>query len=297
MKVFITGASGFVGPAVISELISNGHGVVALVRSDKSQAKLEALGVKEFARGDLADLKLLNEYAKKCDGAIQMAFGFDDFVKSCEEERNAIISICDAFKGTNKPFITTSGTLVCSIAIGEEMKDEDSPVNIPPPRSLRLANEKLALSYRDQGVRSMGIRLSPTTHGKGDLKGLMTAYGNLSKSLGFAGYIDQGENQWTAVHRLDAARLYRLALEKGEPGTTYHAVGEIVKWKDIAGVLGSKLGLETKSLSRDEANEAMGLFGAFVGIHGPTTASLTKRRLGWEPKEISLFEDIKGNYF
>jgi nucleoside-diphosphate-sugar epimerase len=297
MKVFITGASGFVGPAIVSELISNGHEIVALVRSDKSQAKLEALGVKEFARGDLTDLDLLTEYAKKCDGAIQMAFGFDDFIKSCEEEKNAIISICDAFKGTNKPFIITGGTLVCSIAIGEEMKNEDSSVHLPPPISLRLANEELALSYKDQGVRSMGIRLSPTTHDKDDLKGFMAIYGGLSKSLGFAGYIDQGENEWTAVHRLDAARLYRLALEKGEPGTTFHAVGEIVKWKDIARVVGSKLGLETKSLPKAEANQVMGFFGGFVGIHAPTAASLTKQRLGWEPKEISLFEDINENYF
>lgn len=297
-KIFITGGSGFVGPAVITELIDHGYQVVALARSDASADKLKALGVSKIINGSVEDVDMLVNAAKECDGVIHMAFNYDyaKIEAVCASDIKAMKAIADAYRGTNKPLINTNGTLNCQVPIGHDPKDEDDPLVPHPPLGLRLQNEIEILKYTDQGVRVMSVRLSPTVHDKNDA-GFIAIYGGISQQLGVAGYIDEGLNQWTAVHRKDAARLYRLVLENGEAGHVYHAASESLKFKDIAQTVGDKLHLSTTSFTPEEALNKMGLMGHVFVMNAPLNAVKTRKALGWAPKEISLFEDIQQNYF
>lgn len=298
MKVFVTGGSGFIGTIVVKDLISNGHEVVALARSESSKKKLEALGVGEVAEGDLQDLDVLAKYARESDGVVHLAFEstMEKFFQSIEDDLAATMAMVQALEGSGKPFISTSGGLTGATALGSEWPDEDSPIVVhDTPFGLRTRNEVEAMKYTKKGVKVMTVILAPIVHDVGDTHAFVPMIAGMSKQLGSVNYIDQGENLWTAVHRLDAAPLYRLALEKGKAGQRFNAIGEVIKFKAIAETVAAKLDLPTRSVSLEAALEISPM-GFIFGLNAPAHNELTKKRLGWEPKHIKVIEDIEKNY-
>ncbi|CAH2353527.1 uncharacterized protein CLIB1423_11S01706 [[Candida] railenensis] len=293
MKVFVTGASGFIGTQVVRELLAAGHEVVALARSDASQAKLEKFGSKvSVLRGDLNDLDSLKKGAAESDGVIHLGFvhDFSKFEECCQIDRKATTTMLDVLEGTNKPFINTSGLLNQrgKVAIESEYY---------PPVNTRAGTEDLALTYKDKGVRVTSIRLSPTVHGEGDHAFIPILIG-VARAKGVAAYIEEGSNVWPAVHVNDAAKLFVLALEKGVAGHVYHGAGEEgVKTKDIATAIGKTLGVPVESVAREKAMEHFGFLGFFFGFDSPSSSEITRKELGWEPKNITLLEEIATEYY
>ncbi|KAF8958714.1 NAD dependent epimerase/dehydratase family protein [Flammula alnicola] len=295
MRVFVTGATGFIGSAVVEDLLAAGHQVVGLARSDASAKSLESLGV-EVLRGSLDDLDTLKRGAAESDGVIHLAFihDFSDFANSAKKDYLAIQTICAALEGTNRPFVGTTGTLGLTPGrLGRE-QDAGDPATLG---ALRLASEELALSFASKGVRSSVIRLSPTVHGKGD-HGFVPALISIAREKGAAAYVGEGLNRWPAVHRVDAARLYRLALEKGSAGVRYHGVAEEgVPFRDIAQVIGKHLNVPVVSKTPEEAVAHIGFLGTPAGIDNPTSSKQTQEALGWHPTQPSLLADLEQNYF
>lgn len=298
MRVFVTGGNGFIGSAVIQELLKSGHQVLALARSDKSAASLHATEV-EVHRGDLEDLESLKSGASQCDGVIHLAMSmdFDDYEGINRKDRKAIAAIGEALAGSNKPFVVTSGILLLKPG---GFRDENDDADLTSMGAARAASEGTALGLAEKGVRVSLIRLAPTVHGDGD-KGFIPMFINLARKSGETWHIDDGGNRWTAVHRLDAAKLYRLALEKGKAGSKFHGVqDECVYMRDIIAMIGRNLNVPVLSKTFDEALKAAGFpFLVYaIAADGPAYSKITREQLGWIPKERGLLEDMeKGSYF
>ncbi|HEX3429729.1 MAG TPA: SDR family oxidoreductase [Rhizomicrobium sp.] len=292
MRVFVTGAAGFIGTAVTRELIANGHAVLGLARSEANARALEKAGA-QVHRGSLEDLDSLRQGAKGTDGTIHLAFihDFSKFAENGEIDRQAIDAMGEALAGSNKPFIVTSGTLLVSPG---RLATEEDPVMPGLPR----VSETAGLAFAARGVRAMAVRL-PQVHGGDGKCGLVNWLLAIAREKGVSGYLGDGGNRWSGAHRLDVARLYRLALEKGLAGKSYHAVAdEGVTARDIAEIVGRHLKLPVVSIAPEKASEHFGMMAMFAGMDGPASSALTQAWLGWKPKEIGLIADIsRPDYF
>jgi nucleoside-diphosphate-sugar epimerase len=294
MRVFVTGATGFIGTAIVQELIGAGHQVLGLARSDASAQKLADAGA-EVHRGDLEDLDSLRSGAAQADGVIHAGFihDFTRFAEVCQVDKIAIETIGDVLAGSNRSFIVTSGTALVSPG---KLATEDiiPPLNPAWPR----ASEQAADVVASQGVRAAVIRLSPSVHGDGDKHGFIPILVNIARQTGVSAYIGEGLNQWNAVHRLDAARLYRLALENAVPGARFHgSAEEAITVKSIAESIGKQLNLPVKSIAAEAAAEHFGWFSHMAAIDCPTSSSRTREYLNWHPTHNTLLADIENGIY
>lgn len=296
MHVFVTGASGFIGSAVLQELLSAGHTVTGLVRSDSAAAALEAKGAKA-SRGSLEDIDSIKRGASESDGVIHLAFNHDftKFVENAQAERVAIEALGEVLAGSNRPLICASGTMMLPRGVlGTEYMGPES-TSFPNPRA---GNEELLVSLASKGVRSAAIRLSPTVHGEDD-HGFIYRITQMARAKGVSAYVGDGLNHWPAVHRFDAARLFRLALEKGEAGARYHAVDEEgVPFKDIAEAIGKSLGVPTVSKTGEEVSAHFaGFMAHVVGADNRASSKKTQEQLGWTPTGPKLLADIEAGVY
>jgi nucleoside-diphosphate-sugar epimerase len=276
MRVFVTGATGFIGSAIVADLIGAGHQVLGLARSDAG-AKLLADAGAEVHRGDLEDLDSLRNGAAKSDGVIHTAFDhdFSKFADNCEMDRRAIDALGAALEGSGRPLVVTSGLLL--LAPGRIATEDDAP---PLVSATPRVSEATALAWTSRGVRVSVVRL-PQVHDR-DRQGLVTYAMALARETGVSAYVGDGLNRWTAVHRDDAAPLYRLALENGEAGARYHAIAEEgVTVRAIAEVIGRRLNVPAVSKSVEEAAGHFGWLAHFAAMDAPASSQLTQQRLGW----------------
>jgi nucleoside-diphosphate-sugar epimerase len=279
MRVFVTGATGFVGFAVVQDLISAGHQVIGLSRSDAGAKSLIAAGA-QVHRGDLEDLESLRSGAAMSDGVIHTAFihDFSKFTENCEIDRRAIEALGEALAGSERPLIVSSGTGVLYGSLATE--DMEAPSNPTFPR----VSEQAAMQVAARGVRVSIVRL-PQVHDR-DKQGLVTYLIAVAREKGISAYVGDGLNRWPAVHLLDAAPLYRLALEKGSAGARYHAVAEEgVPVREIAEAIGRGFKIPVVAKSPDEAAGHFGWLAFFAGMDGPASSALTQQRLGWRPTD------------
>jgi nucleoside-diphosphate-sugar epimerase len=294
MRVFVTGATGFVGSAVVNELLAAGHQVLGLARSEASAKWLLAAGA-EVHRGDLENLESLRDGAAQSDGVIHTAFihDFSKFAANCMIDKHAIEALGGVLAGSDRPLIVTSGTgLLASSQTATE--DTPPPANSPIPR----VSEQTALALASHGVHASVMRLPPSVHGDGD-HGFVPILIDMAREKGVSAYIGDGLNRWPGVHRLDAAHLYRLVLEKGTAGRCYHAVAdEGVAFREIAGVIGRRLNVPVAGKTGEGAAHHFGWFTHFAGIDNPSSSQQTREQLGWQPKQIGLLADIdRARYF
>lgn len=291
MRVFVTGATGFVGSAVVKELLSAGHQVVGLARSDANAAAIEAAGATAH-RGSLADLDSLKRGAAEADGVVHLAFIHDwsSFAASAEADRLAIETLGEVLAGSDRPLLVTSG--LAGLAPGRVATEDD-----PSPPDFPRASDRIADALAERGVHAASVRLAPTTHGAGD-HGFVPRLIGIAREKGISAYVGDGENRWPAGHRFDAARLYRLALESGAAEPRYHAAAEEgIPFRMIAEAIGRRLDLPVVSKTPEEAAAHFGFLGMFVGVDMPASSTLTQQRLGWKPREIGLIADMEANYF
>jgi nucleoside-diphosphate-sugar epimerase len=296
MRVFVTGATGFIGSAVVQELINADHAVVGLARSDEAAAAVEAAGA-EAHRGSLDDLDSLRRGAGAADGVIHTAYihDFSQMGLGAEADRHAIIALGEALEGSGRPLVITAGT--ATVNPGHVATELDAP-DPASGRHPRMENERTALAFAARGVRVSSVRPGPSVHGDGD-HGFVPILIDIARTKGVSAYVGDGSNRWPAVHRLDAAKLYRLALEKSPPGSVWHAIGdEGVPTREIAEVIGRHLGVPTVSIAHEEADDHFGWIGAFFALDAPASSALTRERLGWEPVQPGLIADLEeGHYF
>ena len=292
MRVFVTGATGFIGSAVVTELIAAGHKVLGLARSEAGSASLAAAGA-DVHRGSLEDLESLRSGAAAADGVIHTAFihDFNNYAPAAEADRRAIDTLGEVLAGSDRPLVVTSGTLV--VQRRGPLATENDPGNPSFPRK----SEEAVVAVAARGVRASTLRLPPSVHDKGD-HGFVPALIGIARKQGVSAYIGDGLNRWPAVHRLDAARLYRLALEKGSAGANYHGVGdEGVPTREIAEVIGRRLNLPLVAKSREEAPDHFGWMALFFGADSPASSAQTQQQLGWRPTHPGLIVDIEEHYF
>ncbi len=293
MRVFVTGATGFIGSAIVRELIDAGHQVLGLARSDKAAKSLAAVGA-EVHRGSLDDLKSLSSGTAAADGVIHTAFihAFSNYAPAAETDRRAIETLGAALAGSDRPLVVTSGTLVLQRQGPLATEEDASNPNFP------RKSEDAVLAMSSRGVRASVVRLPPSVHGDGD-HGFIPALINVACEKGVSAYIGDGLNRWPAVHRLDAAHLYRLALEKGSAGARFHGVAdEGVHILEIAEVIGRRLNLPVVSKSPEEAAHHFGWIGHFFAMDGPASSAQTQQQLGWRPTQPGLLSDIdQPSYF
>lgn len=296
MRVFVTGATGFIGSAIVQELIGAGHQVLGLARSDAAAKSLTAAGA-EALRGALDDLDSLRSGAASSDGVIHTAFihDFSNYAAASETDRQAIETLGAALAGSGRPFVVTSGTALLTPArLGTE-EDAPDPSSAAAPR---IASEEAALAMASHGVRVSVVRLPPSVHGDGD-HGFVPLLIGIARGKGISAYVGDGRNRWSAVHRRDAAHLYRLALEQASAGSRFHGVAdEGVPVRDIAGVIGRRLNMPVVAKSPEEAADHFGWFARFVSIDNPASSRLTQERLGWRPAQPALIPDLdRARYF
>ena len=293
MRVFVTGATGFVGSAIIAELISAGHTVLGLARSDAAAASLAAAGA-EVHRGSLENPDSLSSGAAAADGVIHTAFihDFSRFKENSELDRQTIETLGASLEGSDRPLVVTSGT---GLLTGGRLAVEDSVPDSPIPR---VASEEAAMALASRGVHVSVVRLPPSVHGEGD-HGFVPRLIGLAREKRVSAYVSAGQNRWAAVHRLDAAQLFRLVLEKGSAGARYHGVAEEgVPFRDIAAAIGRGLNVPVISKSGEEANQHFGWFAHFAALDNPASSRRTRELLGWRPKQRGLIADLDGpRYF
>ena len=296
MRVFVTGATGFIGSAVVKELVAAGHKVLGLSRSDQGAEALAAAGG-EVYRGSIEDSDSLKEGAARSDGVIHLAFNhdFSRFKANCEDDRRIIKALAAALVGSDRPLIVTSGTPIANTVPGQPAKEDNATIgsDVHP----RAASEETATAVAADGVNVSVVRL-PQVHDTAK-QGLITPAIQMYREKGVCAYVGDGGNRWPAAHYLDVARLYRLAIEKAEPNAKYHAVAEEgVPMRDIAGAIGRRLKLPVRSITPQEAPAFFGWLAMFAGLDIPASSALTRALLGWQPTQPGLIEDLdKGNYF
>ncbi|WP_158827107.1 SDR family oxidoreductase [Mucilaginibacter lacusdianchii] len=290
MRVFVTGASGFVGSAVVKDLLAAGHQVLALVRSDNAAAQLATTGA-EVHRGDVNDLEVIKQGAAACDAVIHTAFNhdFSQYKASCEADRLVIEALGDALAGSDKPLVITSG--VGLLTYGRLVTEDDvlpAGADVIP----RAASEEAAAAVAAKGVQVYIVRLPPSVHGEGD-HGFVPMVINMAREKGQSAYVGEGNNHWPAVHRSDAAALYRLIVEKKPLFKVFHAVAEKgIQFKEIAQAIGTGLHLPVVSVSGGDVAAHFGWFAHFASIDCPSSSEKTREALGWEPTATGLIEDI-----
>ncbi|MFI1836882.1 SDR family oxidoreductase [Streptomyces olivaceoviridis] len=300
MRFFVTGASGWIGSALVPDLIEAGHQVVGLARSDASAAALTAAGA-EVVRGTVDDLAVLRDAALASDGVIHLAFKHDlafsgGFQEAAEADRRAVDAFGDALAGTGRPFVLASGLL--GVAPGRLATERDRPALHGSHFTIRQTTAEAALALAERGVRSSVVRLSPTCHGEGD-NGFVASLVAVARAKGVSGHPGDGTTRWPAVHRLDAARLFRLAAEKAPAGSVLHGSAEEgVALRDIAEVIGRHLEVPVASVAPEAAAEHFGWLSGPLGFDTLASSALTRELLGWEPVQPGLLADLdKGHYF
>ncbi|MGE7432993.1 SDR family oxidoreductase [Kitasatospora sp. NPDC001175] len=307
MRVFVTGASGWIGSAVVPELIGAGHQVVGLARSDASAAALTEAGA-EVHRGTLDDLDSLRSAAAASDGVIHLAFKHDiafsgDFQGAADADRRAIEAFGEVFAGSDRPFVIASGMI--GLAPGQVVTEADglgpdsgAAASLISGAETRMANARATLALASRGVRSSVVRLPPTVHGEGD-HAFMATLVAIARDKGVSGYLGDGSNRWPTVHQTDAAHLFRLALETAPAGSMLHAVAdEGVPIRAVAEVIGRQLDLPVAAVSHEDAGEHFGWLASLVAVDSPASSALTRELLGWRPTGPGLVDDLeKGHYF
>jgi nucleoside-diphosphate-sugar epimerase len=300
MRVFVTGASGHIGSALVPELIKNGHEVVGLARSDRSAAILKAAGA-QACRGELDDLDGLREAAAAADGVVHLAFKHEamqsgDYLSAIADDLKAIEAMGAALEGSGKPFVGTGGTLMLALSGIKDRAGTEQDVVTGGPR---VDAENTVIGFADRGIRSSLIRLPPLVHSSLDHHGFAHLLIGIARDKGVSGYVGDGKNRWPAAHTLDAARLYRLALESAPAGSRLHGVAdEGVPFTDIAEVIGHRLNLPVKSVDPQDAGAHFGFLGNFAGLDNWTSSARTRELLGWEPTREGLLDDLtNGHYF
>jgi nucleoside-diphosphate-sugar epimerase len=304
MRVFVTGASGWIGTATVAELVGAGHEVVGLARSEESAAKVEAAGG-TVLRGDLADLDGLRAAAVEADATIHLAFQHEvafeqgDFAAAAKDDRAVIEAIGEALVGTDKAFMTASGT--GAIAPGRVATENDGHdldrAGLPEGMRMRGESAEYTLALGERGVRSSILRLAPTNHGDGD-NGFMKQLVEIARAKGVSAYVGDGANRWPAGHRLDSAVLARLGIEGAPAGSTLHAIGEEgIELRAIAETIGGKLGVPVESIAPEAAMEHFGFLGMMVGLDIPASAAITRELTGWQPTHPGLIEDLEADFY
>jgi nucleoside-diphosphate-sugar epimerase len=290
MRVFVTGATGFIGSAVVKELIAAGHQVLGLYRAEEKVAALAAAGAEPY-RGSIAEPDSLKEGAARSDAVIHLAFNhdFSRFVENCEHDRRVIAALGSVLAGSDRPLIITSGTPIANTVAGEPAKEDNAIV--ASDGHPRAASEEAAAAVAMQGTNVSVVRL-PQVHDPVK-QGLISPAIEIYREKGACAYIGDGLNRWPAAHVLDVARLYRLAVERAEPGAKYHAVAEEgLSMRDIAEAIGRRLNLPVKSIAREEAPAFFGWLASFAELDMPASSAQTQRTLGWQPTGPGLLADL-----